>query len=100
MIVSLSPAAAKDIEQIGDYIHADSPRAAVTFVRAMRARCESLVNAPEGGTPRFDIRAGLRSVVFRSYLIFYTVSASGIRIERIMHGRRNIEATFDDHDDA
>ncbi|MBI5590741.1 MAG: type II toxin-antitoxin system RelE/ParE family toxin [Deltaproteobacteria bacterium] len=33
-------------------------------------------------------------VPFGHYLIFYTVNAQGIRIERVLHGARNIPVLF------
>ena len=35
-------------------------------------------------------------VVFERYLIFYRVYADNIRIERILHGARDIPDLFDD----
>ncbi|MDX8524538.1 type II toxin-antitoxin system RelE/ParE family toxin [Mesorhizobium sp. MSK_1335] len=52
MAVTFSPAAARDVEEIGDYIHSENPAAARRFVAALRARCDRIANAPRGGAPR------------------------------------------------
>ncbi|RWK56000.1 type II toxin-antitoxin system RelE/ParE family toxin [Mesorhizobium sp.] len=94
MAVIFSPAAAQDIEEIGDFIHAENPAAAMRFVTAIRARCSRIVDAPHGGVPRPALWSGLRSVAYQRYVIFYTVEGAAIRIERILHGARDIEAIF------
>jgi toxin ParE1/3/4 len=98
MRVILSPAAARDIEEIGDYIHAENPAAADRFVAALQARCTRIADAPRGGTPRPALWPGLRSVAFRRYVIFYTVDDE-VRIERVIHGARDIAAIFADDED-
>jgi toxin ParE1/3/4 len=87
-----APAAAQDIEEIGDYIYAENPSAAFRFISALRTRCSRIANAPNGGAPRFSLWPGLRSVAFQRYIIFYTVHGGAIRIERVLHGARDIEA--------
>ena len=42
MKVIFSPRATEDIEEIGDYIFSDNPRAAVKFVADLRLRCDTL----------------------------------------------------------
>nr|WP_280174560.1 type II toxin-antitoxin system RelE/ParE family toxin [Mesorhizobium prunaredense] len=63
MAVLFAPAAAQDIEDIGDYIHAENPAAAMRFVTALRARCSRIVDAPHGGVPRVPVCAPLPSSV-------------------------------------
>ncbi|SMF05969.1 toxin ParE1/3/4 [Xaviernesmea oryzae] len=94
MVVRFAPAAAQDLEEIGDYIHSENPRAAYRFVAELRARCNRLADTPRSGAPRPDLWAGLRSIPFRLYVVFYTVSGDDVRIERILHGSRDIEAVF------
>ncbi|WP_245262929.1 type II toxin-antitoxin system RelE/ParE family toxin [Mesorhizobium australicum] len=52
MALSFAPAAVQDIEEIGDYIHAENPPAAHRFIAALRGRCGRIENAPRGGAPR------------------------------------------------
>jgi toxin ParE1/3/4 len=39
MAVTFVPAAVKDLEDIGDYIHAENPEAAFRFVTELGTRC-------------------------------------------------------------
>ncbi|NVP56373.1 type II toxin-antitoxin system RelE/ParE family toxin [Mycoplana rhizolycopersici] len=95
MPVILSPQAARDIEDIGDYIYTQNAHAALRFVSALRSRLDKIADAPRGGVRRTDIGDGIRSVPFRRYVIFYTVpSDDEVRIERVLHGARDIDAVF------
>lgn len=96
MRVAFAPAATRDIEEIGDYIHADNPAAALRFIRALRARCAKIGGAPKSGVARPSLWPGLRSLPFRRYVIFYTLGADSVRIERVLHGARDVAALFDD----
>lgn len=89
MALTFAPAAVQDIEDIGDYIAADNPSAAYRFVTDLRARCSGLISAPRSGAPRPELWAGLRSVPFRRYVIYYTLEGDAVRIERILHGARD-----------
>jgi toxin ParE1/3/4 len=43
---------------------------------------------------RDDLADGLRSIPFGAYLIFYRLYTDEIRIERVLHGARNLNALF------
>ena len=90
MAVMFAPAAAQDVEEIGDYIHAENPAAARRFIAALRDRCDRIANAPRGGVARPALWPGLRSIAFQRYVIFYTPDGDEVRIERILHGARDI----------
>ena len=90
-----SPLAELDLEDIGDYIARDNPSRAVSFIREIRAQCAKITATPEAAPLRHELGEGIRMVSFGHYLIFYTVGAESIRIERILHGARNIPVLFD-----
>ena len=56
MIVSITAEAEADLEQIATHIGEPSPRSALNLVRALRARCESLLDVPRGYplVPRYE----------------------------------------------
>jgi toxin ParE1/3/4 len=91
----LSPLAETDLEEIGDYIARDNPRRALTFVQELRERCTQITHHPEAAPLRPEFGVDLRLVPFGRYLIFYTVSAKAVRIERILHGARQLQDLFD-----
>ncbi|WP_027142057.1 type II toxin-antitoxin system RelE/ParE family toxin [Mesorhizobium sp. WSM3626] len=96
MTLSFAPAAVQDIEEIGDYIHAENPAAAHRFITALRGRCGRIADAPRGGAPCSELWPGLRSVAFQKYVIFYIAQENDVRVERILHGARDIEGIFDE----
>lgn len=71
MIVVLTEEAVADLTRIADWIAADSPARALTFVRTLRDKCLTLADAPEGYAlvPRYE-RHGVRRRPYRDYLIF------------------------------
>ena len=48
---------------------------------------------------REDLAPNLRMLVFRSYLVFYRVLDHEIRIERILHGSRDLPGFFTSESD-
>lgn len=94
MKVIFSPRATEDIEEIGDYIFNDNPKAALKFVSDLRFRCDALKNAPQGGMLRPELGEATRSVPVGRYVIFYTANPDEIRIERILHGARDIPNVY------
>jgi plasmid stabilization system protein ParE len=64
--VVLSPEAEAHLESIYLYIAADaSPEIARRYTEAITRRCAGLAIFPHRGTPREDLRAGIRTLAFR-----------------------------------
>lgn len=95
MNVTFSPESERDLEGIGDYIANDNPRRAVTFIRQIRERCAAIAAAPEAAPLREEIAPGVRMAVHENYLVFYRVLTLEIRIERILHGARDVKRLLD-----
>jgi toxin ParE1/3/4 len=91
----LSPKALDDLEEIGDYIAKDNKEAAHSFVSRLRNRCFSLVDNPQIGRNRAQLRPQLRSVTESNYIIFYRCSPGLVEIVRILNGARDIEKIFE-----
>lgn len=92
MQLELSPAAQDDLEAIGDFIAQDSPANAVRFVTALRVQCMRLAKAPMAYVARPELGDGLRSCAHGRYVIFFRPTAALVRIERILHSARDIQA--------
>jgi toxin ParE1/3/4 len=92
MRTQYSRLALSDLENIQDYIAQDSPMNATDFIMQLLDRCDDIINAPEGYRARPDIKEGLRSVAYKSYLIFYTFDEIVIRIERVLRGSQDYVA--------
>ena len=90
MRVVNSPAADADLMEIAAYIAQDNPTRARSFVIELRARSRQLGEAPAIGRARPDLGTGIRVVPHGNYLIFYSMHDDIVRIERFMHGARDI----------
>lgn len=97
MRVVLAAEAVLDLKETGDWIAAESPARALTFVRELRALAASLARHPR----RFPValRRGdreLRRAVHGNYLVFFELdeAAGTVAVLRIIHGARDQEALF------
>lgn len=95
MFCVFSPRAELDLEAIGDYIALDNPQRAVSFIHEIQEQCSKIAEMPLAFPLRPELGEGFRMVVVKSYLIFYRIEEETIRIERILHGARNIQVLFD-----
>ena len=90
MRCEFSPQAVADVQAIGDYIARDSPQRAASFVAELLAHIQRIAERPEAYPARSELSEGLRSCVHQRYVIFFTTSPVRVRIERIIHGSRDI----------
>lgn len=94
--VVFSVAAEKDLEEIGDFVAADNPRRAVSFIREILELCTKIGTAPLGYVARPELGENLRSCSHGRYLIIFQPTDDEILIVRVLHGARNIVALFTD----
>jgi toxin ParE1/3/4 len=86
----LSPKAVADHKEIGDYIARDNPQRAASFVTELLAHSQRVADHPDAYPARTELGEGLRSCVHQRYVIFFSVMSELVRIERILHGSRDI----------
>lgn len=68
---------------------------AFSFTERLREACFKLVEFPDRGAPRDDIKAGLRILsIERKTVITYFVKGDEVIISNIFHGGRDWEAFF------
>lgn len=91
----LTPQAEADLEDIGDYIAADNPRRAVSFIREIRRRCERIAQSPLGYVARPELGQQLRTCSHGNYVIFFEPYKDGALILRVLQGSRNFPDLFD-----
>jgi toxin ParE1/3/4 len=86
--------AERDLNRLYEFIRDEAgPEIAITYVRRLRAYCESFETFPERGRRRDDIRPGLRLIGFeRRAVIAFTVKDNAIEIGRVFYGGRDVEA--------
>lgn len=91
MFCELSSEADVDLGAIYDFtcerFGTDQAEAYLTQLGAIFTR---LLEYPELGRDRPDIRAGLRSIPHDSHIIFYRILDDRVRIIRILHANRDI----------
>lgn len=89
MQLLISPIAAQDLEDIGDYIAQDNARRAVSFLAELQAQCETICSQPQAYRKRLELGAQIRSCAYGNYVIFFTHSSTTVTIVRILHGARD-----------
>jgi toxin ParE1/3/4 len=95
--VSLTFAAARDLEQIIDYITVhDAPEKAEYVLAQMEKAFSSLSDSPARGVrPRELVALGIREyreIFFKPYRIIYRVDGEAVTILLIADGRRDMQA--------
>lgn len=86
----LRPKALEDLEAIGDFIAADNPSRANSFIDELPALCSAIVERPQSFVRRDDLAPGLRQAVHGRYLILFTMQDDAIVIERVLLGARRL----------
>lgn len=89
-VVTFSPKSRQDLFDIGDYIAKDSPANARNFVAKLMDQCKRIGRAPMGYASRDDLAPGLRMAALDRYVIFFRVFDGVVRVERVLHGARNL----------
>jgi toxin ParE1/3/4 len=97
MRCEISPLAEQDLREIGDYIAIGNPQRAISFVEELLAHSQRITSIPFGYTVRDDLAPGLRSCPHKDYIIYYTMSDTVVRIERIIHGSRDVTGKPDNY---
>lgn len=91
MKVDFSPVAQEDLIGIAVYIAQDNSVRALSFVDELEASCLGIGRTPGIGTARPELGEGIRMLPHGRYLIFYRDYDGAVRIERVVHGARDIE---------
>lgn len=96
MRLSFTARARSDLQKLFLFIARDAGAdVAQGYDARIRAACNNLLVYPKGGTPRDDLRAGLRTIAFeRRVVIAYEVTDVAIRIVRIAYGGRDVAGLF------
>ncbi|MGL1834460.1 type II toxin-antitoxin system RelE/ParE family toxin [Rhodocyclaceae bacterium SMB388] len=92
MRLTLTPLAEQDLEAIGDYIAADNPTRAGSFIRELRTQCQRIAANPPGYRLRPELGDDIRSCAHGNYVIFFVATAEEVTIIRVLHGARDIPA--------
>jgi toxin ParE1/3/4 len=83
--------ALNDLEDIGDFIAADSPAAAERWVGGLMSAAEQAALAPLSGRRVPEIgRDDVREVIKRSYRIVYRVRPDSVDVLAVFEGHRRL----------
>lgn len=96
MKLTVSPLAEQDIEAIGDYIAQDNPVRALSFTEDLYRQCCVIGDNPWLYRERPELGQSIRSCAYGRYLILYGTTDTEVRIERVLHGARDIDNLFSD----
>lgn len=95
MRLFFSPLAEQDLEDIADYIAADNPARALSFVQELREQCERISANPLGYRLRPEFGEDIRSCAHGRYAIFFISGSDGVTVVCILHGARDFPSIFD-----
>ena len=88
--------ASRDLNDIADYFAENTIEAGDRFFRAFNRKCQQLVTFPNSGKSYATIRPDLRGLSLEGYVIFYRILDDGIEILRVVSGRRDFPALFEE----
>lgn len=88
--------ASQDLNEIADYFTENSLEAGEKFFHAFNRKCLQLAAFPNSGKSYAAIRPDLRGLSFEGYVIFYRLLNDGIEILRVVSGRRDFPALFEE----
>jgi toxin ParE1/3/4 len=97
-VVEVTPAAKRDLLAIWDYIAAVNQSAADRVIKKIVSVVNRLARQTGLGGRCDELRAGMRQFPVRpyEYVVFYEASDDGIRVIRVLHGRRDFPTVFRD----
>ncbi len=87
-----APQAEDDINDVFDFIAADNPRRALSYIEEIQQACRSLCQTPMIGIDRSDLRPGVRVLtLWRRVVVVYELPPDKLRVLRIFTGGRDYE---------
>lgn len=87
----ISGEAESDLEDIWDYVAADSPIKADHFIVQLYQKCIDISDLDGIGRRRDELSAGLFSIPHKKYIIFFEREKMHINIVRILRGARDLD---------
>jgi toxin ParE1/3/4 len=95
-ICVIAPKASRDLNAISDYFVEKNIEAGERLLKEFEQKCQNLIKFPKMGKSYSKIRTNLRGVPLGGYIIFYQIIPDGIEVLRVVNGRKDLEALFDD----
>lgn len=92
--ITRRPEAEADVIDIWGFIAEDSATEADRWVDRLDERMQLWATQPMIGRARDELAPGLRSMAFGRYVVFFAPILDGIDIVRVLHGSRDLDASF------
>lgn len=93
----ISPSATRDLNTIADYFLIRNVEAGEKLFQEFNQKCQKLIRFPFLGRSYNHIKPSLRGLsLTNGYIIFYRVTNEIIEILRVVNGRQDLEALFED----
>lgn len=90
-----APRAAKDLRDIwAYYARVASPDIADKILREIHLAAARLIDRPQLGRPRDEVKPGLGGVLAQPYTVFYRLTDTAIEIVRVLHERRDFASVL------
>lgn len=94
MRLKVTRLAQTDVDQAHNYIALDNRSAAIRWVQRTKEQFKFLAKNPGAGEAQDELRPGLRSYSYGSYVIYFRVRGEVLEIVRVIHGRRDVRMIF------
>ncbi|HEY9865094.1 MAG TPA: type II toxin-antitoxin system RelE/ParE family toxin [Candidatus Obscuribacterales bacterium] len=94
-----SELAVKDINEICEFIGKTNVKAASKLFDAIRQKCKLVSDFPNMGKDYSLIGSDLRGFIIDDYIVFYYPRKDGIDVVRIVYGKRDLKALFEEFGD-
>lgn len=95
MRLRVSALAKHDLAEIAEYISQDSPRHAANWIRVLRSRFTEIAKQPLLYRLRPELGIDARLALAGHYVILFRIREDTIRIERVVHGSRDLVSILD-----
>jgi|TARA_R110002126_G_scaffold246030_3_gene389080 toxin ParE1/3/4 len=87
----LSEEAESDISSLYDYTYDNfGLDQTIDYLQGLEQCLETILNNPDIGKQRAEIRDGLRSFLYEKHTIFYRIHSDYIRIVRVINSNRDL----------
>lgn len=91
----IAPSASQDLNNIAEYFLKQNVQAGEKFFLKFNRKCKQLIQFPHLGRPYNHLKPSLRGLSLDGYIIFYRFIDETLEILRIVNGRQDLDALFD-----
>jgi toxin ParE1/3/4 len=79
-----------DLDEIAEFVSKESGNSTIgaEFIDRIRTAAEHYAGQPDAGSPKDDIRIGLRCFLVGKYIVYYRKARYGIHVLKVHHSAR------------